>query len=316
MKKTKKIITILMLISMISSFLSPLCVNALTSGDVYNYITNTKTTYNNLKTKLEVSKNETKYIDDETFKFAIDLIEKNVENDNNTLNENELLFSEYAYTRAEWIKNEKIIFPNLSSEVKKLNFNIYLINENKERELVGKFELDLNKEKDNNKNELDKTDKLENGRIEFKVSSKWNVKKEENLLEMYTNDSYGNPIEIQFYEFSDDKTKELNEKYGRDLEKIASNNESYKHEEKSAENSKIISKGKEKISNFDGYQMTYTTLINSSNSEWATERIKEKDFWFENNEKLYLVSIHASSETAVDNNMAVFYDFIKNIQIK
>ena len=67
MKKTKKIITILMLISMISSFLSPLCVNALTSGDVYNYITNTKTTYNNLKTKLEVSKNETKYIDDETF---------------------------------------------------------------------------------------------------------------------------------------------------------------------------------------------------------------------------------------------------------
>ena len=48
MKKTKKIITILMLISMISSFLSPLCVNALTSGDVYNYITNTKTTYNNL----------------------------------------------------------------------------------------------------------------------------------------------------------------------------------------------------------------------------------------------------------------------------
>ena len=46
-------------------------------------------------------------------------------------NENELLFSEYAYTRAEWIKNEKIIFPNLSSEVKKLNFNIYLINEKK-----------------------------------------------------------------------------------------------------------------------------------------------------------------------------------------
>ena len=91
MKKTKKIITILMLISMISSFISPLCVNALTSGDVYNYITNTKTTYNNLKTKLEVSKNETKYTDDETFKFAIDLIEKNVENDNNTLNENELL---------------------------------------------------------------------------------------------------------------------------------------------------------------------------------------------------------------------------------
>ena len=100
MKKTKKIITILMLISMISSFLSPLCVNALTSGDVYNYITNTKTTYNNLKTKLEVSKNETKYIDDETFKFAIDLIEKNVENDNNTLNENELLLDNKVYLKS------------------------------------------------------------------------------------------------------------------------------------------------------------------------------------------------------------------------
>ena len=71
-----------------------------------------------------------------------------------------------------------------------------------------------------------------------------------------------------------------------------------------------------KVINMKKNQMTYTTLINSSNSEWATERIKEKDFWFENNEKLYLVSIHASSETAVDNNMAVFYDFIKNIQIK
>ena len=116
MKKTKKIITILMLISMISSFLSPLCVNALTSGDVYNYITNTKTTYNNLKTKLEVSKNETKYIDDETFKFAIDLIEKNVENDNNTLNENELLLDNKVSLKnlIETYFNEKLEEYNLN----------------------------------------------------------------------------------------------------------------------------------------------------------------------------------------------------------
>ena len=116
MKKTKKIITILMLISMISSFLSPLCVNALTSGDVYNYITNTKTTYNNLKTKLEVSKNETKYIDDETFKFAIDLIEKNVENDNNTLNENELLLDNKVSLKSiiETYFNEKLEEYNLN----------------------------------------------------------------------------------------------------------------------------------------------------------------------------------------------------------
>ena len=116
MKKTKKIITILMLISMISSFLSPLCVNALTSGYVYNYITNTKTTYNNLKTKLEVSKNETKYIDDETFKFAIDLIEKNVENDNNTLNENELLLDNKVSLKSliETYFNEKLEEYNLN----------------------------------------------------------------------------------------------------------------------------------------------------------------------------------------------------------
>lgn len=116
MKKTKKIITILMLISMISSFLSPLCVSALTSGDVYNYITNTKTTYNNLKTKLEVSKNETKYIDDETFKFAIDLIEKNVENDNNTLNENELLLDNKVSLKSfiETYFNEKLEEYNLN----------------------------------------------------------------------------------------------------------------------------------------------------------------------------------------------------------
>ena len=75
MKKTKKIITILMLISMISSFLSPLCVNALTSGDVYNYITNTKTTYNNLKTKKE---NTILYIN-------------NLINDSKTYKDNELL---------------------------------------------------------------------------------------------------------------------------------------------------------------------------------------------------------------------------------
>lgn len=116
MKKTKKIIIILMLISMISSFISPLCVNALTSGDVYNYITNTKTTYNNLKTKLEVSKNETKYTDDETFKFAIDLIEKNVENDNNTLNENELLLDNKVSLKSliETYFNEKLEEYNLN----------------------------------------------------------------------------------------------------------------------------------------------------------------------------------------------------------
>ncbi len=91
MKKTKKIITILMLISMISSFLSPLCVNALTSGDVYNYITNTKTTYQSVKQKIEASKNEEKYNVDKDFKFAVDLIERFVDGYDTTLNENELL---------------------------------------------------------------------------------------------------------------------------------------------------------------------------------------------------------------------------------
>ena len=61
MKRTKKFITIIMLVSILSGFFSPLYVNALTSGDVYNYITNTKTNYQSVKQKIEASKNEEKY---------------------------------------------------------------------------------------------------------------------------------------------------------------------------------------------------------------------------------------------------------------
>lgn len=91
MKKTKKFITFLMLISVISSFISPLCVNALTSGEVYNYITNTKTTYNNVKSKIEQSKLEENYEINNQFKFAIDLLEKDITKYNNKLIENETL---------------------------------------------------------------------------------------------------------------------------------------------------------------------------------------------------------------------------------
>lgn len=91
MKRTKKFITIIMLVSILSGFLSPLYVNALTSGDVYNYITNTKTTYQSVKQKIEASKNEEKYNVDKDFKFAVDLIERFVDGYDTTLNENELL---------------------------------------------------------------------------------------------------------------------------------------------------------------------------------------------------------------------------------
>lgn len=91
MKRTKKFITIIMLVSILSVFFSPLYVNALTSGDVYNYITNTKTTYQSVKQKIEASKNEEKYNVDKDFKFAVDLIERFVDGYDTTLNENELL---------------------------------------------------------------------------------------------------------------------------------------------------------------------------------------------------------------------------------
>lgn len=91
MKRTKKFITIIMLVSILSGFFSPLYVNALTSGDVYNYITNTKTTYQSVKQKIEASKNEEKYNVDKDFKFAVDLIERFVDGYATTLNENELL---------------------------------------------------------------------------------------------------------------------------------------------------------------------------------------------------------------------------------
>lgn len=91
MKRTKKFITIIMLVSILSGFFSPLYVNALTSGDVYNYITNTKTTYQSVKQKIEASKNEEKYNVDKDFKFAVDLIERFVDGYDTTLNDNELL---------------------------------------------------------------------------------------------------------------------------------------------------------------------------------------------------------------------------------
>lgn len=91
MKRTKKFITIIMLVSILSGFFSPLYVNALTSGDVYNYITNTKTTYQSVKQKIDASKNEEKYNVDKDFKFAVDLIERFVDGYDTTLNENELL---------------------------------------------------------------------------------------------------------------------------------------------------------------------------------------------------------------------------------
>lgn len=91
MKRTKKFITIIMLVSILSGFFSPLYVNALTSGDVYNYITNTKTTYQSVKQKIDASKNEEKYNADKDFKFAVDLIERFVDGYDTTLNENELL---------------------------------------------------------------------------------------------------------------------------------------------------------------------------------------------------------------------------------
>lgn len=91
MKRTKKFITIIMLVSILSGFFPPLYVNALTSGDVYNYITNTKTTYQSVKQKIEASKNEEKYNVDKDFKFAVDLIERFVDGYDTTLNENELL---------------------------------------------------------------------------------------------------------------------------------------------------------------------------------------------------------------------------------
>ena len=218
---------------------------------------------------------------------------------------NDLLSSEYTYTRNDWIKNEKLLFPNFSTDNKKIIFNIYLLGENNEKELVGKFDLSI----EQSKNKLDKTESMSNGSVIFNVSSKWNVDIEDKSVNMYTNDSYGDLINIQLYEYSEDESNKLKEKYGADLEKIANNNENYKYDVKNAEKHKEISKGKEKIGNFKGYQITYTVL---NDSKW----MKQKDFWFENNGKIYIVSIFSDTEISVDNNMLVYNNFIESIQFK
>lgn len=223
---------------------------------------------------------------------------------------NDLLSSKYVYTRSEWIKNEKLLFPNFSSDTKKIIFNIYLLGEDNEKELVGTFDLDIKQSRNKDeKNKLDKTESMSNGKITFKVSSKWNVDIDDKFIDMYTNDSYGNLINIQLHEYSEDEANKLKEKYGSDLEKIANNNENYKYDIENSEKYKNISKGSEKIGKFEGYQITYTVL---NASKW----MKQKDFWFENNGKIYVVSIFSDTEVSVDNNMSLYDDFIENIQFK
>ena len=73
----KKIVTYLMLISLLVNFLTPLYVNALTSGDVYNYINNTKTVLSEIKEKINNKKTIPNYQNDVSFKFSVDYIEKN-----------------------------------------------------------------------------------------------------------------------------------------------------------------------------------------------------------------------------------------------
>lgn len=223
---------------------------------------------------------------------------------------NDLLSSEYTYTRTDWIKNEKLLFPNFSTDNKKIIFNIYLLGENNEKELVGKFDLSIEQSQNKDeKNKLDKTESMSNGSVIFNVPSKWNVDIEDKSVNMYTNDSYGDLINIQLYEYSEDESNKLKEKYGADLEKIANNNENYKYDIKNAEKHKEISKSKEKIGNFEGYQITYTVL---NDSKW----MKQKDFWFENNGKIYIVSIFSDTEISVDNNISVYNNFIESIQFK
>ena len=185
-----------------------------------------------------------------------------------------------------------------------------MLGENNEKKLVGKFDLSIEQSQNKDeKNKLDKTESMSNGSVIFNVPSKWNVDIEDKSVNMYTNDSYGDLINIQLYEYSEDESNKLKEKYGADLEKIANNNENYKYDVKNAEKHKEISKGKEKIGNFEGYQITYTVL---NDSKW----MKQKDFWFENNGKIYIVSIFSDTEISVDNNMLVYNNFIESIQFK
>ena len=85
----KKIVTYLMLISLLVNFLTPLYVNALTSGDVYNYINNTKTVLSEIKEKINNKKTIPNYQNDVSFKFSVDYIEKNLNQYENSLIEQE-----------------------------------------------------------------------------------------------------------------------------------------------------------------------------------------------------------------------------------
>lgn len=240
----------------------------------------------------------------ETERFFIE-----IQNDNGEV----LDFEDYDYTREKMIRYEKIIFPNLSVDCDNLTLKIYLKNDNAQKDLVGEIKLELSEDNIEKYNfNISKT--LNNGQVTYKVPDNWRIYNlNENSVNILTMDDFGNTVDLSLKYIKSSQYNEFGINEYSSLEDIATNNSNIKYEfSNGSKEHKIISQGEQQYGNISGYQITYSLKLSDSNV-WD---MKIKNFYFYVKDDLYLVSINADGEVAVENYIDIFENFISNIECK
>ncbi len=221
-------------------------------------------------------------------------------------------FEDYDYTRSKMIRYEKIIFQNLPVDCNNLILKVYLKNDNSQKELVGEIKLDLSEDNMEKYNfNISKT--LNNGKITYKVPDNWRFEDfDESSVSIITMDDFGNTLDLSLKYIKPSEYDEFGINKSSSLKDIATNNSSIQYEfSNDSKDHKIISQGEQKIGNISGYQITYVLKFDNSNI-W---NMKIKNFYFFVEDSLYVISITADGEVAVENYMDIFDEFISNIEI-
>lgn len=221
---------------------------------------------------------------------------------------------DYDYTRKERIKQDRIFFKNISSEVKSLTLKVYLKGNNNQNELVGKFELALSNE-NLRKDEFTITKTMNKGKITYKIPETWrfyNFEDYYNSIDIKTFDDFGNLVTISLTHIKKTDYEEFGIDSSSSLEYIATKNSAIVREmTKKDQEIRIISHGEEKIGNISGYEITYS--FKSNNSENWDSKIKE--LYFKSNDELYEVRIDTDGEIAIANYLEMFNKFVESIEI-
>jgi hypothetical protein len=229
--------------------------------------------------------------------------------------DNILLLEDYDYTRAEWVLEEKLLFPNLEKDTNKLTLNIYLKGAENEKELAGTISVNIENETNTSKDKykLDTEKTILNGRLSVKTSSKWTFDSDiENGFNIQTLDNFGKGVSINFSELNEESYKMYTESFGvkdiKDKKELAEKSANY--DMSTASESKILSQGEEKIGIFDTYQITYYVKYSNNN-----DKMKNKIMFAEIEDKMYVIEITADSEISYENNIEFCEDVVKSIKI-